>query len=87
MGGPVNMAAFVQLDAAIPNYVLQESNHVDDHPLNEIVDRPLVLEDGYVIVPDGPGIGVEVREEMFARFPYEPRRVAGNRRADGSVAH
>ena len=85
MGGPVNIAAFVQLDAAIPNYVLQESNHVDDHPLNEIVDQPLVLEEGYVLVPEGPGIGVEVREEMLVRFPYEPRTIAGNYRADGSV--
>jgi galactonate dehydratase len=85
MGGPVNNAAFAQFGAAIPNYVLQEGNHVDDHPLNEIVDRPLVLDQGYVIVPDGTGIGVEVREDVLARFPYEPRKIAGNYRADGSV--
>jgi galactonate dehydratase len=86
MGSPINTAAFVQFDAAIPNYVLQECNQVDDHPLNEIVEGPLVLDHGYVIVPDGPGIGVEVREEAFARFPYEPRTIAGQTRADGSVA-
>jgi len=86
MGSPINTAAFVQLDAAIPNYVLQESNHVDDHPLNEIVERPLALDQGYVTVPDGPGIGVEVREDVFARFPYEPRTIAGTYRADGSVS-
>jgi galactonate dehydratase len=86
MGSPINTAAFVQLDAAIPNYVLQESNQVDDHPLAEIVERPLVLDHGYVIVPDGPGIGVEVREDAFARFPYEPWTIAGQTRADGSVA-
>jgi galactonate dehydratase len=86
MGSPVNTAAFVQLDAAIPNYVLQESNLIDEHPLNEIVERPLVLDQGYVVVPDGPGIGVEVREEAFSRFPYEPRAIAGTFRADGSVS-
>jgi galactonate dehydratase len=86
MGSPVNTAAFVQLDAAIPNYVLQECNRVDDHPLNEIVDQPLALEKGYVIVPDRPGIGVEVDETKLEQFPYEPRRVGGAPRADGSVA-
>ena len=34
MGSPVNMAAYVQLDAAIPNYFLQESG---SDALNEIV--------------------------------------------------
>jgi galactonate dehydratase len=86
MGSPINTAAFVQLDAAIPNYVLQESNRVDDHPLNEIVEQPLVLEQGHIVVPDGPGIGVEVREDALARFPYERRSIVGTFRADGSVA-
>jgi galactonate dehydratase len=86
MGSPINTAAFLQLDAAIPNYVLQECNRIDDHPLNEILERPLELDHGYVTVPDGPGIGVEVREEALARFPYEPRAIAGQYRADGSVA-
>jgi galactonate dehydratase len=87
MGSPVNIAAFVQLDAAIPNYVLQESNHVDDHPLNEIVDRPLRLEQGYVVVPDRPGIGVEIREDVLDRFPYQARTIAAHVRADGSVSN
>ena len=86
MGSPVNIAAFVQFDASIPNYVLQECNGVDDHPLNELLDQPLTLEQGYVIVPDRPGIGVDIREEKLAQFPYEPRTTAGSFHADGSVA-
>ena len=86
MGSPVNIAAFVQFDASIPNYVLQESNRVDDHPLNEILDQPLTLEQGYVIVPDRPGIGVDIREEKLVKFPYEPRTMVGSFHADGSVA-
>ena len=87
MGSPVNIAAFVQFDASIPNYVLHENNQVDEHPLNEIIDQPLVLEQGYVIVPDRPGIGVDIQEEKLARFPYVPSTITGNFRADGSVAH
>ena len=87
MGSPVNTAAFAQFGAAIPNYVFQENNRVADHPLNEVIDEPLKLEGGYVIVPDRPGIGVEVREDKLARFPYQPARISANLCADGCVAY
>lgn len=86
MGSPVNNAAFVQFAAATPNYVLMESNVIED-PLNEIVDEPVRLENGYRIVPDRPGIGVEIAEDKLAEFPCKTRRIDGNFHADGSVAH
>ncbi len=86
MGSPLNMAAFVQLDAAIPNYFLQEA-HTGADALNDILDEPLQRDGGYVVVPERPGIGVEVREEMLARFPYRPYTISGWYHADGSVAH
>jgi len=87
MGSPVNIAAFAQLDAAIPNYVLQEGAHTATHPLNEIVDRPLTLEEGHIIVPDRPGIGIEILEDRLSSFPYRPNPITGSFHADGSVAH
>ncbi|RJS90770.1 galactonate dehydratase [Candidatus Bathyarchaeota archaeon] len=86
MGSPVNTAAQVQLDAAIPNYVLQESNIIKP-PLSKIVDEPLRLKDGYVIVPERPGIGVEINEDALKEFPYEPREIKGTFRENGSVAY
>jgi galactonate dehydratase len=87
MGSPVNIAAFVQFDAATPNAVLHEDYHVADTPLNEILEEPLTLEDGYILVPDGPGIGVDVREDKLGRFPFEPRTIQGRFRADGSMSN
>src|SRR5919201_239440 len=86
MGSPVNLAAYVQLDAAIPNYFLMES-HTGADALNELLEQPLERDGGWIVVPDRPGIGVELREEAFAKFPYRPQRIAGNFHADGSVAH
>jgi len=86
MGSPVNLAAYVQFDAAIPNYVLMES-HVGADVLNEILVEPLVRDGGYIVVPDLPGIGVDIREEKLAAFPYRPHRIAGSFSADGAVAH
>jgi galactonate dehydratase len=86
MGSPVNLAAYVQLDAAIPNYVLQES-HTRADALNDILDAPLQREGGYVRVPERPGLGIELREDQLARFPYRPYSPAGAFHEDGSVAH
>jgi galactonate dehydratase len=86
MGSPVNMATYVQLDAAIPNYFLQEAYPAADR-LNEILEEPLVRDGGYVVVPDRPGIGIEIREEKLAQFPFKPYSIKGWFREDGSVAH
>ena len=84
MGSPVNLAAFVQFGAAIPNYALMEGGTPG---LAEIVDQPLTIERGYVAVPDRPGIGVELRESVLAKFPYRRHTITNSTRADGSIAH
>ena len=85
MGSPVNNAAFVQLDAAIPNYLFQESN-MTQPPLSEIVDEPIKIEQGYMILPNRPGIGIEINEDKLARYPPRQRAITGAFHADGSVA-
>jgi L-alanine-DL-glutamate epimerase-like enolase superfamily enzyme len=48
---------------------------------------PGVSRDGrYVIVPDRPGIGVDLREEKLANFPYQSYRNRGNFGPDDAVA-
>ncbi len=42
---------------------------------------------GCVVVPNRPGIGVEIREEKLAKFPYRPHTIAGWFREDDFVAH
>lgn len=84
MGSPVNLAAFTQFAASTPNYALMESGST---ALNDIVDTPLAVKDGYVAVPDRPGIGIDLREEVLTRYPYRPHAISTAIRADGSVAH
>jgi galactonate dehydratase len=86
MGSAVNIAAFIQFDASTPNFVLHESlTYVE--PFNEIVDNPPLRQGGYFIVPDRPGIGLEIDEAKLAKFPYRPKPITGFFGADGSVAH
>jgi galactonate dehydratase len=86
MGSPFNIAAFIQLDAAIPNFYLHE-NLTSADAFNDIVDQPIERQGGYLIVPDRPGIGVELNEAALARYPYRPVKITGHFHADGSVAH
>src|SRR5215210_1051560 len=70
---PVSTAACIQLAACIPNFALQEYPIGEDlPPKSEIVKSALKLEKGYLIIPDAPGIGVELAEDAAERYPYRP---------------
>ena len=83
---PVSTAACIQLAACIPNFALQEYPTGEDRPpKSEIVKTALAQEDGFLIIPDAPGIGIELAEDAAERHPYAPRAVKTRLHADGSV--
>ena len=86
MGSPVNTMAFAQLDAAIPNYFVQEAN-IKQGPALELVDEQPRVVDGYLQLPQRPGIGIEIDEAAAARLPFRSRPVSAALHADGSVRH
>ena len=83
MGSAVNNAAFTHFAVAIPNYVLMESNAAGA----AVVDDPMSIRDGYRIVSDRPGIGVEIDEDRIVQYAYKPVSITGHFHYDGSVAH
>ncbi len=83
---PVSTAACVQLAACIPNFGLQEYPVGEDRPpKSEIVKTALRCEEGFLIVPDEPGIGIELQEGAAEKHPYVPRIVKTRLTTDGSV--
>ena len=50
-----------------------------------LVRSALCVEDGFMIIPDVPGIGVELAEGVEERFPFKPRPVKTRLHLDGSV--
>ena len=83
---PVSTAACVQLAACIPNFAIQElPTGEHEPPKSEIVKSALTCEDGFLIVPDAPGIGVELAEGAAERHPPTPRVVQTRLNVDGSV--
>jgi 2-dehydro-3-deoxyphosphogalactonate aldolase len=69
--GPVVGAANIQLAACSTNFLLLEGIKTWGGFQAELLERPIVWEDGYVIPPEGPGLGVVLNEDVAARHPYE----------------
>jgi len=68
--GPIEGAANIQIGACSPNFLILESIQTWGGFHAEILKAPIRWEDGYVIVPSAPGLGVELDEEVAARHPY-----------------
>jgi galactonate dehydratase len=81
--GPIALAACLQLDACIPNFLVQEHVTLGEGYLK----NPFRAVDGHVALPAGPGLGIELDEDALADKIYDgswetPRLW----HADGSVA-
>jgi galactonate dehydratase len=68
--GPIEGAANIQLAACSPNFLILESIRTWGGFHAEILKTPIVWEDGYVIPPAAPGLGVELNEEVAAEHAY-----------------
>ena len=68
--GEVSYASAVQLGACVPNFLVLE--HFPPEPWRfEVCANPMVVEDGWLEVPDRPGLGVEFNEEAALEHPYK----------------
>ena len=68
--GPIEGAANVQISACTPNFLILESILDWSGFHAEILKTPMQWQDGYVIPPTAPGLGVELDEAVAARHPY-----------------
>ena len=60
--GPISLAAGVQLAASIPNFLCQEQVSLGEGYLKQ----PFVVRNGYLDLPTGPGLGIELDENALA---------------------
>ena len=85
--GPVSTAACLQICASIPNLGIQELpgfclNGAEDR----MVKEPLRFENGCLLIPEAPGIGVELADNAEELYPANERGGNAAKRAfDGSV--
>ena len=73
--GPVAAAANIQLAACIPNFLILESIGKMDGFHAALLKTPLQWEDGYIIPPSAPGLGVELDDDVVAAHPWQGDRL------------
>ena len=80
--GPISLAAGVQLAASIPNFLCQEQVSLGEGYLK----KPFVVRNGYLDLPTGPGLGIELDEDALAgKIGHEWKNQEEYDADDGSV--
>jgi len=84
---PLITAASLHLDASIPNFITQEYTKNDEASHHAVFKYSHRREGGYMLLPEAPGLGVELTEALIEKTPFEPMNKAKTPlRRDGSVA-
>ena len=68
--GPVANAATLQLAACTPNFIMLEMMMTDVPWRKEICDEDLTMENGAMLIPDRPGLGIDLNEKELLKHPY-----------------
>lgn len=80
--GPISLAAGVHLAASIPNFLIQEQVSLGEG----YVKQPFKVKEGYLELPTGPGLGVELDENLMAdKIGHDWRNPEAYDAEDGSV--
>ena len=80
--GPISLAAGVHLAASIPNFLCQEQVSLGEG----YVKKPFTVREGYLDLPTGPGLGVELDENALAdKLNHDWRSREEYDKDDGSV--
>ncbi len=73
--GPISNAAILQLAACVPNFLIHEIMLTDGSFRKNFSNEEVVYADGHIMIPDKPGLGIELNEEEIKKHPYKPRNL------------
>ena len=81
---PVCMAAALHFDVSIPNFGIQEyMRHTPE--TDEVFPHGYYFDKGDLMVSETPGLGVDIDEDLAAKYPYKRAYLPVNRLQDGTL--
>jgi galactonate dehydratase len=72
-GGPICNLAAMHLAAAIPNFYILEQMETERALHDAVATSPVRFADGYVSLPDAPGLGTDLNLEVLAGRTVRPQ--------------
>jgi L-alanine-DL-glutamate epimerase-like enolase superfamily enzyme len=85
--GPVATTACVHFNLAIPNFGVQEQPRKPGTALTDIVLNQTTWENGYILPPKRPGLGIEFDRKVAAAHPFQMTELPHLHRADGGFTN
>jgi galactonate dehydratase len=85
--GPVATAVNVHFAASTPNFIILEYSDPRSGPLRDMVLEPLKLKDGYLEIPNTPGLGIELNVKAIQKYPPKPWRRGLVIETDGNIGY
>jgi galactonate dehydratase len=73
--GPVEWAANIHLAASIPNLLMAETIETGGSFHQKLIRNTITWEDGYIIPPEAPGLGIDFDEDVALDHPYTGDRL------------
>jgi mannonate dehydratase len=81
---PVCMAAALHFDLSVHNFGIQEyMKHAEETDV--VFPHAYKFEDGFMHPGEAPGLGVDLDEELAAKYPYQRAYLPLNRKLDGTM--
>ncbi len=84
---PVSSAACLHLNLSCPNFAVQEQPRKTGTILTDVVPVQPTWEDGYLLAPTTPGLGIEFDREAAKAHPFRMAELPQVRRLDGSFTN
>jgi mannonate dehydratase len=81
---PVTMGAALHFDSWVPNFGIQEyMRHTQE--TDAVFPHSYSFADGYLYPGEAPGHGVDIDEDLAAKYPYKPASLPIARLEDGTM--
>jgi L-alanine-DL-glutamate epimerase-like enolase superfamily enzyme len=71
-GGATGLLASMHVFACLPSALVVEYSQANNPIRDRMLVEPLRMEDGHLVLPESPGLGVRLPPEMMEDFPYDP---------------
>ena len=84
--GPIATAVNVHFAATTHNFLILEYHPDDRSPRSDLLQNPIQLKDGYLELPEAPGLGIDLIEDAIPKRPIRNWRRGSPTRPDGAPA-